>query len=78
MIEGKPQVRKGTYVYNMCARMFASLCATVGVPSNCVLHPVGLFIFPLYRAHVGLVGTLARGEAGTEKQSDEHERSLHG
>jgi hypothetical protein len=39
---------------------------------------MGLLILPLYRAYVGLVGTLARGETGTEKEGRKYERSFHG
>jgi hypothetical protein len=35
-------------------------------------------LVPLHRAHVGLFGTLARGETGAEKQGGEDEGSFHG
>ena len=41
-------------------------------------NPVRTFLLPLDRAHVGLVGALARGEAGTEKQGGEEEQAFHG
>jgi hypothetical protein len=34
---------------------------------------MGLLILALHRPHVGLVGTLARGEAGTEKKGRKYE-----
>jgi hypothetical protein len=42
------------------------------------LNPMGLLILALHRPHVGLVGTLARSEAGTEKKGRKYERSFHG
>ena len=36
-----------------------------------------LFLLPLYRPHVGLIGTLAGGEAGAKKQGGEEERLFH-
>jgi len=56
----------------------SSLCAPAPVLRNVVLDAMGLLILPLYRAYVGLVGTLARGETGTEKEGRKHERSFHG